>query len=407
VTTGPVQQALQQSLMRVDQGLVFGADRDFLSTLSMGQIIKGRVLRHYEGSRYGVEFGGQERVVDSTIALRSGELIHGRVVGLDDRVHLQRVPASLEREPATARPAPEPGMPAAGAAADRIEQLFREHRAALSPAEHGTVRGVGRQAGDMSLAAAAALVLRKLGLPLDATLIRALTRAMTERGALAESAPEEGATRLAADATRRVTDNHETVRLVAQALEQLRVPERADGPATSPGDVPQQPGAGADGGPGNRDRRGEQLQAWLLGRRVLNSQSEGAVAHRFLTLPLWFGDRLVEVNLAFFAQTPDEQDGDGLRYRRIVLSLDFAGLGEVEAVVSVANRHLRIAFETGREEATQLLALWMGALKADLAAFGWQIDELSYGTRYADALDGPAEAVVSHYIRQDSLSRLM
>jgi 5'-nucleotidase len=26
---------------------------------------------------------------------------------------------------------------------------------------------------------------------------------------------------------------------------------------------------------------------------------------------------------------------------------------------------------------------------------------------YADALDGPAEAVVTHYIRQDSVSRLM
>jgi hypothetical protein len=66
-----------------------------------------------------------------------------------------------------------------------------------------------------------------------------------------------------------------------------------------------------------------------------------------------------------------------------------------------------VAFETAREEATQLLALWMGSLKADLAAFGWRLDELSYGTRYADALDGPAEAVVTHYIRQDSVSRLM
>ena len=83
MSTGPVEGALQQGLLRLDQSLIFGADRDFLSTLTMGQIIKGRVLRHYEGSRYGVEFGGQERVVDSAIALRSGDVIHainGRTV---------------------------------------------------------------------------------------------------------------------------------------------------------------------------------------------------------------------------------------------------------------------------------------------------------------------------------------
>jgi hypothetical protein len=49
----------------------------------------------------------------------------------------------------------------------------------------------------------------------------------------------------------------------------------------------------------------------------------------------------------------------------------------------------------------------MGNLKSDLAAFGWEVDEMTYGTRFAEQLDLPAQSVVSHYVRQDSLSRLM
>lgn len=414
MTTGPVEQALQQGATRLNHGLVFGADRDFMSTLTMGQIIKGRVLRHYEGGRYGVEFGGQERVVDSTIALRSGDIIHGRVVGLGDKVHLQRVALDAGQDPVSAKPAAEPGTPFMGRAADHIEQLFREHRANLSPAEHSMLGTLGRQLGDVSVAASAALVLRKLGLPLDSSMIRALTQAMTERGKLEQASVEKTATRLAADPTQRVAENHDAVRLLAQALEQLRVPDRA-----GLGDSPDRPAdaeagaagasltSGGDGRPGGDSQSGAFQQAWLLGRRILNSQTEGSVAHRFMTLPLWLGDRLLEVNLAFFAQTPSEHEAEGVSYRRIVLSLDLDDLGQVEVVVMASNRHLRIAFETEREEATQLMALWMGSLRSDLTSFGWEIDELSYGTRFADALDWPARSVVSHYVRQDSLSRLM
>ena len=414
MSTGPVEGALQQGLLRLDQSLIFGADRDFLSTLTMGQIIKGRVLRHYEGSRYGVEFGGQERVVDSAIALRSGDVIYGRVVGLDDKVHLQRIAGDGTAAQAAPKPAAEALAGLVGRGADPVVQQFQEHRATLNATELATVKSVGRQVGDLSLTASAALVLRKLGLPLDAALLRALTRAMTQRGELPSRATDQAATRLVADAAQRVTDNHDTVRLLAQSLEQLRAPERAGGEDAArgePGDAAAArdanfgAGAGAGGDPGGWS--GAFHQAWLLGRRILNSQTEGSVGHRFFTLPLWLGDRLLEINLAVFSQTSTEHEEDGIRYRRIVLSLDLAALGHVDVVVTVADQRLRIAFETEREEATQVLALWMGGLKSDLNRFGWEVDELTYGMRFAADLDWPARAVVSHYIRQDSLSRLM
>jgi hypothetical protein len=410
-STGHVEQALQQGISRLNQGLVFGADQDFLSTLSMGQILKGRVLRHYEGSRYGVEFGGQERVVDSAIALRTGDLIHGRVVGLDDKVHLQKLPAGITRDAGAQDLLPQQGA-AASRAIDFVQQLFKDHRAELSGVEHKAIRAVGRQAGNLNLAASAALILRKLGLTLDNSLIRALTRGLSERGQLDKADIEKLATRIAADPTIRVAENHEAVRVLAQSLAQLQVPERAgsDDPAqASPDSLADADQAAADfgGGESRQDQHSALQAAWLLGRRVLNSQGEGSVAHRFVTLPIWLGDQLLEVNLAFFAQTPSDVEEEGVHYRRIVLSLDMDEMGHIEAVVAVANRRLRIAIETENEAASQVLALWMGNLKSDLAAFGWEVDEMTYGTRFADQLNLPAQSVVSHYVRQDSLSRLM
>jgi hypothetical protein len=202
------------------------------------------------------------------------------------------------------------------------------------------------------------------------------------------------------------------VRVLAQSLAQLQVPERAasDDPAqASPDSLADADQAAADfgGGESRQDQHSALQAAWLLGRRVLNSQGEGSVAHRFVTLPIWLGDQLLEVNLAFFAQTPSDVEEEGVHYRRIVLSLDMDEMGHIEAVVAVANRRLRIAIETENEAATQVLALWMGNLKSDLAAFGWEVDEMTYGTRFADQLNLPAQSVVSHYVRQDSLSRLM
>jgi hypothetical protein len=115
----------------------------------------------------------------------------------------------------------------------------------------------------------------------------------------------------------------------------------------------------------------------------------------------------VELNLAFFSQTKDESASDGIRYRRILLSLDLDTLGHVDIEIVAANQRLRVSFETQSESTTQMLASRLGNLKADFSDFGWDLDELSYATREPSTFDLPSQAVVSHHVRQDSLSRLM
>src|SRR4051812_30947362 len=74
---------------------VAGGD-DFAGKLQLGQIIKGRVLRHYEGGRYAVDFDGREKVVDSVVPLQTGDVLHGKVIGLGERVELERVRGSVQ-----------------------------------------------------------------------------------------------------------------------------------------------------------------------------------------------------------------------------------------------------------------------------------------------------------------------
>ena len=87
-------QALQEGFARAGKSLWVQGDPEFAATLRLGQVLKGKVLRHFEGGRYLVSFGGQEKVVDSGVPLRTGEVLYGRVMALDDKVHLQRVSAT-------------------------------------------------------------------------------------------------------------------------------------------------------------------------------------------------------------------------------------------------------------------------------------------------------------------------
>jgi len=409
MTISQIETALQQGLWRLDQSFAVTASQDFISSLTLGQIIKGKVLRHYEGSRYGVTFGGEERVVDSAIPLRSGEILHGRVIALDDKVHLQRV--TVTREDGTQRQAeldPE-GIFAKPGKADSIKELFLRHRATLTPEEHSRIRILGRNTGNLSVVASSALVLRKLGMVLDESLIRAVARALQDRGRVARSVIGEQATTLTADATEKVAENRETMRLLSSALAHLNMPDLSlmndvDAErAAIVDDAPMQTSTGGE----QRNDGGRDSHEWLLGRWLLNAQSEGAVAHRFIAVPLWLGGRLVELNLAFFSQMKDESRSDGIHYRRILLSLDLDTLGHVDIEIVAANQRLRIAFETQREAITEMLASRLGDLKTDFSEFGWDLDELSYATREPSALDLPSQAVISHHVRQDSLSRLL
>src|SRR4051812_9305217 len=134
---------------------------DFAGKLQMGQIIKGRVLRHYEGSRYGVEFNGREKVVDSGVPLQTGEILYGKVVGLGDKVELERVrmPAvQTARDEAVPQARPwSMGGDAARLAAD----LFEQYQGNLTPEQAQVIEQSVRGAGDKQSMALSGLLLSK------------------------------------------------------------------------------------------------------------------------------------------------------------------------------------------------------------------------------------------------------
>ena len=70
-----VTEAIQQAVSRFDKALSIKSDSAFSKSLNLGQVLKGKVLRHYEGSHYVVSFNGQEKVVDSAIPLKTGESV--------------------------------------------------------------------------------------------------------------------------------------------------------------------------------------------------------------------------------------------------------------------------------------------------------------------------------------------
>lgn len=403
-----VQQALQQGLARLDQGLVFKADSGFASTLTIGQIIKGKVLRHFDGSRYAVSFGGQERVVDSAIPLRSGEIIHGRVVGLDDKVHLQRVATAAGGE-VKAQPDTPVSIPARGG--DVIEQLFLRHRASLSEAEQSRIHSLGRALGNVDVAAQSALVLRKLGLALDPTLIRSVARALLERGETNGELGKQQATALEVDHSQALTERNDAVQALANALANMIKSEPSS--VAEPGlpDTAERVNGDTVGGEQSAGQGQDQRQRheWRVGRWLLNVQQDGALQHRFTTLPLWLGDRLVEVNMAFFSQQHSAVSPEGVRRQRVVFSLNMQGLGLVNITINLADRRLGMTLAAEHEQATQALAAYLGELKSGLSEHGWEVDEINYvtGGHGAGAMDAPTRRVVEHHVRQDSLSRLL
>jgi hypothetical protein len=147
----------------------------FADTLNIGQIIQGKVLRSYGSNRYLVAFGGDERVVESSTPLTTGELLHGRVVALGDRVELQRV----YEQPHRARPSDATGTrPVAVEDADSsIDAVLQRYQVQLTAEAQSTLARAARDAADPEAMAMAGAMLSKLGLPVTGVLLDALYRA--------------------------------------------------------------------------------------------------------------------------------------------------------------------------------------------------------------------------------------
>lgn len=337
--------------------VLLAPDAGLATRLALGQVVRAQVLEHQEGNRYLMRILGQTLVAESAVALRPNDVFHGRVVGLQDRIELERVEPSAVP---TAGPGEESiaGL-GGGRAAEVIEELFRRYRGTLDPRDAQALERMVARAARPDRMALAGLVLRKLGLPLDPDLLQALVSSLSQP-ALAP-----------------IGDT--ALELVA-----------AEGDATDA--LP--PGAGQ----------------WPPVQRVLNAQGGGAVAHQVGVLPLQFGGRLIAVEVALFEEDDGRAAADPrarLRHRKLVLSLDTEALGRVQARALTAGNHLRIALATESSVSTNALLRYAEPLSRALETAGWQVDEVSHETRARPETNAAVAAAIDHLITPGSVDRVL
>ena len=119
------------------------------------------------------------------------------------------------------------------------------------------------------------------------------------------------------------------------------------------------------------------------------------------------GDRLIEVDLAFFDQREERAAAAPIKHRKVIFSLRTDHLGHVEITANVSGPHVRLQVVTDDSDATGEVSAHADDLRAALAAGDWKVDEVVYQTRQADSQNGVVRAVVEHVVSQDSLNRLV
>jgi hypothetical protein len=383
----------------------FDADSAFSGKLHIGEMLQGKVTQRFDGNRYAVNFGGTEKIVDSAIPLTSGELIHGRVVGLNDKVHLQRVypeKSNVVREPA-----------ARSRNQTILHELFSQYKTTLTPSAKANVLPLMKAHQKPVVVALSSLILNKLGLPAEPLLLRAVTKVLAgdQRATTAHNlkvAPE-----LNIDLQSAMRTDPHLINELASAIALLSDPnpsrmskqlEKAQGSSTESFQLDNRElGTGESNGTLDEQSADSDEQ---LGRWILNAQNSSSVSHRMARLPIWFGENLVEVDVALFSQRDATVKGDGVRHRKIVLSLQTQELGLVEVCIYAADQHLRLQFTAESEQASGILASHLEDARIAVDALGWTVDEVSYTTQTLSD-DRLMQSVTQHYVANDSLNRVM
>jgi len=367
------------------------------SELSLGQIIKGRVLRHYEGGRYLMSLEGRERVVDSSVPLQTGEIIRGRVVAIGDRVELQ----PLAEEGAAAGTASgivqENADAGAASPADELTAAFASAGLKLDEPARAALTRALRSASDPQGMILAALALAKLGLPQEPALLDAVRSLLRRQPSTSEPQAESpGAFVISAGQSlaQQLRDAIKT------ALPGSEAASAAENPAT-PADISS---AGADGRPAP-DNGGPGADSGTLGQWVLNAQTGGSVFHRVGTLPLLIGGRLVEVDVALFEQDARQAKPGEQRSRHLVFVLNTEGFGRVEVSARLVNSHVRVRFASDRDATLDSLAGRQEELRRQLTQLGWVVDEIAYEPKADEDANPVYRAVVDHLVTQGSLDR--
>ncbi|MCH2172753.1 flagellar hook-length control protein FliK [Myxococcota bacterium] len=368
-------------------------DANFGSTLKIGQILKGRVLRHYDGSRYLVDFNGQEKVVESTLNLRVSENFRARVVSVGKQVHMQHLVSDAEiasdlesgsGQRSGLRPDARP-----------LGDLFVQWNAQLVPSEANLLQQSAKRASNPELMGVSGLLLHKLGIRLTPELLEALYFRLDPAQSNRPVWEADSVPRLRLGATPLGERSGPVPERFADYLRERAADSTDDGSEEFVGDSTNDHAADDD----SRDSDWK----WQMGEALLNTQTHGRISHRVARIPIWLGEKFLEVSVALFSES--ERHAPDITFRRAVVFVELEDLGRIQITLGAADSSLRVDVAAESAASADVLVGYAPELKKTLSDQGFQVADLRYLQADLDAEGSVLESVVLHHISQDSLSR--
>jgi hypothetical protein len=405
MTVDKVSSALTQRSQLPGSSFFFSGQDDIASKLTIGQVIEAKVMRHHEGGRYSVNFNGQEKIVDSANPLRLGELIQGRVKSLGQQIEIQRVNTAVDqyKEQSAAKTINETHLFSQknDRPLNQIKAFFTQNQSSLSSAELLVVRNLIGKVYPLNVIAMSALAVKKAGIEVTREPVVAVAKSLV--GDFSENKNTSIISHAAILAVEHnVVDSLVDPLLIKELADEIKQYAHLAGNDDSHVDLSESASTSTSDDPPEQSNR--YLADWLL-----NVQDDSSMNHRLMTFPIWMGNKLIEIRMAFFDQDKsrrNEQDID-VQYKRAVFTVDFECLGSV--VISAVMHGVRMSLNVASEKSdtTDYIAQHMGNLKKTVETMGWVVEQLEYATVSVSELEAATEAVVKHYISKDSVSRLL
>ena len=379
---------------------------DYASKLTVGQVIEAKVMRHHEGSRYSVNLNGREKIVDSANPLQPGELIEGRVKSLGQQIEIQRIRTAANFD----KSAPESkasqalfsGTPNEKNNSDInfAKRLFSEKQVSLSRTELHLLKNL-LNTNSSTAVVLSALAVKKTNLELTRESILAVTKVLSDISLQGTKNTILDAAVLEIESNIRSTSIPQgIIKELAENIKSYAFLNDNNELATST-DINGNTSSDMDNAQDNGERN---LAHWIL-----NIQDESSVNHRLMTFPIWLGDKLTEIRMAFFDQ---EQSKENLLnkqspFKKVVFTVDLEALGTVVVSAITYGSRMSLSLSGDNSHSTSYMANHIDTLKSLVGGMGWDVDSLEYATAEKAEFDSATHSVVEHYINKDSVSRLV
>lgn len=382
------------------------ADPGWSDTLTVGQILKARVLRQFGQGRYELDFAGRSRVVDSAVPLSVGDLLHGRVVGLGERVVIERTQVDRanaesvagQRASDAVRHADVPGHRTAGAS------LRSEESGVVDVALRSRAARLAAKSDQPELVWRAAAYASRVGIVLDDARLRRFSALLGQEGRPALSRAEAAYFEVLSPLSdvRHGLDVALTEQLASWLLDSATA--SAGEPDPAPGDAQGHVGAGPgtvddDDSFDNDDGREGSDDAWMA--RLLNAQTGASFQHRYQLLPVVIDGKLLEFDVALFDHAADDRHMN-THSRRICMRVDTPS-GAVDVQAAVVGDRVRLTMSGRNAALVDTLEHAASQLGSTLGDLGWMLERADYVDDLSGDAAPPARAIVEHVLEQDSL----